>query len=55
LKEKRKEMNDKKIREEIKTAMDYLDGHRDVDKIWGTVLIVIAGTIMGVIFSLKTP
>ena len=53
LKEKRKVINDKKSRKEIETAMDYLDVHRDIDKIWGTVLIIIAGTIMGLTVSLK--
>jgi hypothetical protein len=43
LKEKRREIEDQKSREDISMAIEYLEGHRDVDKIWGWVLIVIAG------------
>jgi hypothetical protein len=45
LKEKRRGINDQRIREDISMAIEYLEGHRDVDKIWGGLFIVIAGWI----------
>jgi hypothetical protein len=46
LKEKRREMKDEESREEISMAIEFLEGHKDIDRIWGWVLIVIAGSII---------